>query len=203
MSATLTSTLIAAAIKKAGRSGQSITLTTEFNDILKDMTGRYNILPKSATGSTTADTAYITMPADYNDRRRMILNEDELTWIDPDIYLVWSKTNTDVATIPMEYTVIKEDSKVYFKNKPSSVWTYTFYYWGIHGAVATDEYHTLEDKYEEVIIAGTAFKCCQLLNDWDKAKQWEARYERLLILKAGGNKRLKPVMRSNFWGQIA
>ena len=91
MSASQRSVLIAAGIKKAGRSGQSITLTTEFDEILRDMTERYNILAKSDTGTTTADTAYITMPTDYSDRRFMTVDSYEMIWVDPDDYLKWSK----------------------------------------------------------------------------------------------------------------
>ena len=124
MSASQRSVLIAAGIKKAGRSGQSITLTTEFDEILRDMTERYNILAKSDTGTTTADTAYITMPTDYSDRRFMTVDSYEMIWMDPDDYLKWSKTNTDVAALPVRYTVFREDSKIYLQNKPSVAWTY-------------------------------------------------------------------------------
>ena len=203
MSASQRSVLIAAGIKKAGRSGQSITLTTEFDEILRDMTERYNILAKSDTGTTTADTAYITMPTDYSDRRFMTVDSYEMIWVDPDDYLKWSKTNTDVAALPVRYTVVREDSKIYLQNKPSGAWTYYFYYWGIHPASTGDTYtHLLEDKYEEAIIAGIAYKCCERLKDWDGAAKWKGDYESILLKKAARTKRLKVSVHSNFWGQM-
>lgn len=202
MSLTTRSALIATGIKKAGRAGQNIVLTTEFNEILRDMTERFNILPKSITGDCVADQSYIAMPTDYSDRRFMTLDSTELTWIDPDKYLLWLKTNTDVATIPTHYTVVKEDAKIYFRNKPASALAYAFYYWAIHDPLSSDTYHTLDEKFEEVIIAGLAKKACELMKDWENAAKWELRYERLLLLKAGGNKRVKREMRSNFWQQI-
>jgi hypothetical protein len=203
MSASQRSTLIAAGIKKAGRSGQTITLTTEFDEILRDMTERYNILAKSDTGTTTADISYLTMPADYSDRRFMTVDTYELTWLDPDDYLKWLRTNTDIASIPNWYTVVKEDGYIYMKNKPSGAWTYYFYYWGIHPASTGDTYtHLLEDKYEEAIIAGLAYKCCERLKDWDGAAKWKADYENILLKKASRMKRMKASVRSNFWGQM-
>jgi hypothetical protein len=203
MSASQRTTLIAAGRKKAGRQAQSLTLTTEFDEILRDMTERYHILPKSTTGTTTADTSYLTMPTDWSDRRQMIVDTTELTWINPDDYLLWLRTNTDTASIPAWYTVVREDSKVYMKNKPSGAWTYYLYYWGIHPAATGDTYtHLLEDKYEEAIITGLAWKACELIQEFDKGLYWKKDYELMLIEKSGMTKRTIARVRSNFWGTM-
>lgn len=203
MSASQRTTLITAGRKKAGRQTQSITLTTEFDEILRDMTERYHILPKSATGTTTADTSYITMPTDWTDRRSMIVDSFDMKWIEPDDYLKWLRMNTDVASIPVCYTVVREDSKVYMKNKPSGAWTYYLYYWGIHPAATGDTYtHLLEDKYEEAIIAGLAWKASELIEAFDKATYWKGVYNQVLMQKAGMSKRTEARIRSNFWGTM-
>lgn len=203
MSASQRTTLISAGRKKAGRQAQSLTLTSEFDEVLRDMTERYRILPKSSTGTLTADTSYITMPSDYSDRRFMTVDTFTISWMDPDVYLNWLATNTDVASMPTHYTVVREDAKVYLKNKPSTAWTYYFYYWGIHPAASGDTYtHLLEDKFEEVIVFGLAYKACELIEDFAKAKYWQANYERELLTRAGRTNRLRPVARSTFWGAI-
>ena len=82
-------------------------------------------------------------------------------------------------------------------------WTYYFYYWAIHPAATGDTYtHLLEDKYEEAIIAGIAYKCCERLKDWDAAAKWKGDYESILLKKAARTKRLKVSVHSNFWGQM-
>ena len=280
--------LIAKALTKAGRKTQNISLTVEFNDILREMTRLLPILRGSAEGVTTASQDYIPLPADYRSWRFLIIDPlgtlaTSLDWIDPDPFQIYVKTNIITPTIPSKFTVVKEDSKIYLLATPDIVYNYYFAYdkihprtgkqlpftsggtyipsvgetitgatsgatgvvsdiqvtsgkWisgdaagkftlssqtgtfvsenlniGGHSNIATisgnstteDNYvHYLDDEYEETIVAGLAYKACELIQDDRGLAYWVGIYRGSLAEKEGLNFRVQADAKATFWRQM-
>lgn len=280
--------LIAKGLTKAGRKSQNISLTTEFDDILREMTRLLPVLRGFAEGVTVATQDYVSLPSDYRSWRFLIIDpagtlSTSLEWVDPDPFQIYKKVNIIIPTIPSKFTIIKEDSKIYLLATPDIIYNYYFAYdkihpragrqlaftsggiyvpqvgdtitgatsgatgiisdiqvisgkWvsgdaagkftlstqtgtfqaenlniGAHTNIATisgdsttaDNFvHYLDDEYEETIVAGLAYKTCELIQDEVQKAYWEGVYRDSLAQKEGLNFRVNAVMKANFWRQM-
>lgn len=128
--------IIADAITLAGRKGQAVSLTNQFDFILKDMSRRYPILRNVCHYFTTvASQGWVALPTDYRSWEQCFYGDDELNWFEPEIYFNWIRSETDTASTPSRFTVAKDENRLYLWPKPSAATASYFYYAAIHPKV--------------------------------------------------------------------
>jgi len=136
MATTTRANLIAEAIVMAGRKGQPVPLTTQFDFILKDMSRRYPILRNVCHPFTTvASQSWVALPTDYRSWEQCFYDDDELDWFEPEIYFNWIRTETDTAATPSKFTIAKDENRIYLWPKPSAATASYLYYAAIHPKV--------------------------------------------------------------------
>ena len=167
-------TIITEAIFRAGRKSQNISLTASFDAITRDITSRYPILNHVESANNMANgTGYVTLPSDYAFREFMVANGALLEWEEPETFLSYIKINTSNNANPTHHTISKGDSKIYLRPTPNSNSAFSFYYAKIHPASSNDAYvHILGEEFDETIILGVTAKCCQIIQEYERAAYW-------------------------------
>ena len=136
MSIMTRSEIIAEVRTRAGRKGQAIGLTNAFDFILQKITRDYPVLRNICHSFTTvASQAYVTLPSDYRSWEQCYYGAYELEWIEPEEYQYNVRMLTDTAGTPSQFTVLKDERKLYFWNKPSGAVVGYFYYSALHPKV--------------------------------------------------------------------
>src|SRR4030067_1517282 len=129
MSSMTRTLLIAEARGLAGRLGQNINLTNQFDFILKDISRRYPILRNIDHPFTTVDEqSWITLPSDYRAWEQCFYGDYELDWIEPEEYFRSIRMFTDTPSTPQEFTVAVDEKRLYLWNKPNAATAGHFYY---------------------------------------------------------------------------
>ena len=119
----------------AGRMGQQIVLTKQFDFILKDITRRYPVLKNIDHPFTTVDEqAWIALPSDYRpwEGQQCFYGDDELCWLEPEDYFRNVRMFTDTPSTPQEFTVSIDENRLYFWDKPDAATIGHLYYAAIH-----------------------------------------------------------------------
>lgn len=149
MSVMTRTAIIAEARTRAGRKGQAIGLTNAFNFILQKITRDYPVLKNICHPFTTvASQAYVTLPSDYRSWEQCYYDTYELEWIEPEEYQYNIRILTDTASTPCEFTVLKDERKIYFWNKPSADKAGYLYYSAIHPKANSSLAFTSGGTYE-------------------------------------------------------
>ncbi len=129
------SVLIARGIAKAGRKGQNIDLTQEFNELLRDITKDYPCwIPLPKLGSFAATQDKMDMPGDFRSRDYFIIpGYPHLAWREPLQYFRYVRSlNSDSSGRPLIYTVQKNHKKIYLYPPADQIYTYELSYAAIH-----------------------------------------------------------------------
>jgi len=127
------SAIIAEARIRAGRKAQTISLDNAFDDILKKMTTDYPLLRNICHPFTTvASQAWVALPSDYRSYEQCFYDDDELIWMEPEEYFNWIRSETDTASTPSRFTIVKDESRLYLWPKPNAATAGYLYYAAIH-----------------------------------------------------------------------
>lgn len=140
MSVLTRSELIARGVIKAGRKGQAITLTNEFDEILRDITKQYPIwIPWPHKGTVILNQSTLIMPPDWRSQDYFIMDTGTsgspiaMGWRDPYQYFKYTKTLASLETSrPRIYTVQKNHSLISFYPPADQSYTYELSYASIH-----------------------------------------------------------------------
>jgi hypothetical protein len=155
--------IIAEARTRAGRKGQDVSLTNAFNFVLKKMTEEYPLLRNVCHIFTTvASQTWVPLPVDYRSWEQCFYTSYELDWIEPEVYFREIRMLSDTAGTPDEYTVAKDENRIYLLPKPSAIGTGYFYYAAIHPSVEKTLAFTSGGIYEikrgDIITGATSSK---------------------------------------------
>lgn len=150
---------IARGIIKAGRKGQSIDLTIEFDDILRDITKNYPIwIPLPQIGTVIANQSSMSMPPDFRSRDYFIMDTGtggspiSMVWKDPLLYFGYIKTLTSAeSNRPRIYTVQKNHNRLYFYPPADVTYSYELSYSAIHPKVGLTLAFTSGGVHEVVV----------------------------------------------------
>jgi len=164
------SALIARGVVKAGRKGQSIDLTIEFDEILRNITKEYGIwIPLPRLGTVILDQSSMVMPSDFRSRDYFIMDTGTggspitMRWKDPLLYFQYIKTLTSAeSNRPRIYTVQKNHNRLYFYPPADQSYNYELSYSAIHPKVgltlAFTSGGTYEIKVGDTITGATSAK---------------------------------------------
>ena len=193
--------IIAEAMYRLGRKGQTLTLSNAYDAITLDITTRHACYFKIAAGNLVVDQNYIALPSDYRSRNWLIVNSDEVGWLEPDPFLVYTKTRTIEHAQPDRYTVVEDDAKFYLSPKPDATYAYEFRYAAIHPANSGSTYeHLLGASFDETIVLGMAWKACQIIRELrDEADYWQGLYIADMQVKVDRKAPTTITVRSGAW----
>lgn len=179
--------LINEAKYRAGVDSTTVALTTEYDQVLRDITGRYDLLRCNYTTSNLtahASNNYLAAPTDFKWFDHMKADSTtriEVVPLDPDIF--WSYAMSfGASSIPNKCTFEPASGKIYLNPFPSSG-TIAYYLWytKYHPKATGDTYtHVLGEEFDEVIVYGLASYAAEIIKEFDKANYFRLIYEEAL-----------------------
>lgn len=187
--------LINEALKRANLKAEGLLLTSEYDMVLKDITGRYDILPANyATGNFTAHASnnYLTAPTDMKHVNHMKADTStrvEVVAWDPDLFLTYYPFTFGASSIPIKHWYNPLEARIYGNPWPSSG-TIAYYLWytKFHPVASGGDpgayQHILGDEFDETITLGLAAYACEATGNGKKAKYWRMMFEEDLAIKA-------------------
>ncbi|RPI56283.1 MAG: hypothetical protein EHM49_00710 [Deltaproteobacteria bacterium] len=151
MSIMTRSEIIAEARFRAGRKAQEISVTNAFDFILEQCTRDYPILKNICHPFTTvANQSFAVLPSDWRswEGQQCFYDTYELGWMEPEEYFRDLRVFTDTASRPSKFTIVEDESRLYFWNKPSEAKASYLYYAAIHPKVDRSLSFTSGGTYE-------------------------------------------------------
>jgi hypothetical protein len=185
-------TLINEAKKRAGVRGEGIILTTEYDMVTKDITGRHDILRGNYTTTNYTNSAtdnWLSFPTGLKHVDHM--KSDATTRVEVvgyDSELFWGYAPSfGAGYIPVKYHQNNPESKIYLNPFPSSAGPVAYYLWytKYHPVATSDTYqHILGEEFDETIIQGLAAYASESIGNYRKAKYFRMMFEEDLAIKA-------------------